>query len=98
MKHQLHVKSEVQTVQSKICAHLQARQSLYQLPLHQNTDPNRWGERQGREREDEIEGGLEGEGKQRKAGPSLTSSHRKRGASEGGSTRTRHGHADLSDG
>lgn len=36
--------------------------------------------------------------KQRKAGPSLTSSHRKRGASEGGSPRTRQGHADLSDG
>jgi len=66
--------------------------------LHQNTDFNRRGERQGREKEDKIEGGLEGEGKQRKAGPSLTSSHRKRGASEEGSTRTRQGRADLSDG
>lgn len=51
-----------------------------------------------RERGDEIEGGLKGEGKQRKAGLSLTSPHRKRKSSEGGSARTRQGHADLSDG
>ncbi|XP_073680081.1 dixin-like [Garra rufa] len=81
----------------QICAHLQARQSRTSSPSDKIpilTD----GERGRTEREDEIEGGLEGEGKQRKAGLSLTSRHRKRGASKGGNARTRRGHADLSDG